>query len=557
MANRPPGTASRLTTGMNRPMSRGANIPSNTLSFNPTKADDRPMTRGGLGGFQQNTGGFNRQIQDKTYYLGVLRSKISEINNEIIRMNKEMTTMNSDNSNYLSYGKKAEELNTQIEESRGELADYNLVLERLNTASSISDLKSDYQNLKYHNDQEQKSLDYLFVEKGKKEEVVKRHDKEIGDEKKRREKILSSMSGSIRAKYEKIKIESDKLQETLESSQNQIEEYKSKMEAMRQQIGLSSVKQEALTLLDQLHTAELKREQLYEETRNVLTPAEEREKLLNQIKDNNQEITSIEKKINELKDNIESAKSELDEKVVQDDSGEQEDDANQKEIAQKYRELRKREVVMDEFLNNFEESKQNETEQLYNTRRTIVNYLEIISKAVVRMKSEGGKNSRQSGKDSEVTIADLHKVEELEKKVTTEFDKLKEKKKTMDEELLMFSDLEGLKRKSEARKQQLMVEKQNLGRYRENIKYELHTLQSQFEAIQAQLYDNDTHNQLTTLERKLQTIEQANHAAKEKISSITAESDYEHLKSQVLALVSEHNKWIQKQMLQPSTYNNY
>jgi intraflagellar transport protein 74 len=62
------------------------------------------------------------------------------------------------------------------------------------------------------------------------------------------------------------------------------------------QIGLSSVKQEALTLLDQLHTAELKREQLYEETRNVLTPAEEREKLLNQIKDNNQEITSIEKK---------------------------------------------------------------------------------------------------------------------------------------------------------------------------------------------------------------------------------------------------------------------
>jgi hypothetical protein len=53
---------------------------------------------------------------------------------------------------------------------------------------------------------------------------------------------------------------------------------------------------------------------------------------------------------------------------------------NLEEIAQKYRELRKREVVMDEFLNNFEESKQNETEQLYNTRRTIVNYLEIISK---------------------------------------------------------------------------------------------------------------------------------------------------------------------------------
>ena len=55
-------------------------------------------------------------------------------------------------------------------------------------------------------------------------------------------------------------------------------------------------------------------------------------------------------------------------------------DVEIEEIAQKYRELRKREIVMDEFLSGFEENKSNETEQLYNTRRTIVNYLEVISK---------------------------------------------------------------------------------------------------------------------------------------------------------------------------------
>ena len=58
-------------------------------------------------------------------------------------------------------------MNQQIEESRGELADYNMVLERLNTASSISDLRNDNANLKLHNDQETKSLDLLFIEKGK------------------------------------------------------------------------------------------------------------------------------------------------------------------------------------------------------------------------------------------------------------------------------------------------------------------------------------------------------------------------------------------------------
>lgn len=74
--------------------------------MNPTKADDRPMTRGGLGGLQTSAGGFNRTVQDKTYYLGLLRAKIGEINTELFRMNKDITNINSDNSNYLSYGRK-------------------------------------------------------------------------------------------------------------------------------------------------------------------------------------------------------------------------------------------------------------------------------------------------------------------------------------------------------------------------------------------------------------------------------------------------------------------
>jgi len=199
---------------------------------------------------------------------------------------------------------------------------------------------------------------------------------------------------------------------------------------------------------------------------------------------------------NFFKDTCESIVSELSEKVAAaEEGGEREDDANQKEIAQKYRELRKREVVMDEFLQNFENSRENETEQLYNTRKAIVNYLEVISKGVVRMKSEGLSVKQGGGQD--VTVADLHKVEELDKKVRNELDKLRDKKEVMEGELRVFSDLEDLKRKSGVRKQQLVVEKQNLSRYRENIKYELQTLQSQFEAIQAQLYDNDTHNQVS------------------------------------------------------------
>ena len=85
---------------------------------------------------------------------------------------------------------------------------------------------------------------------------------------------------------------------------------------------MTGYKQEALNLLEQLHNVELQRDQLLEETKNVLTPAEEREKLLKQIKDNNQEITSFEKQMNELKEANETMKVELEEKPVEEDNPE-------------------------------------------------------------------------------------------------------------------------------------------------------------------------------------------------------------------------------------------
>ncbi len=90
----------------------------------------------------------------------------------------------------------------------------------------------------------------------------------------------------------------------------------------------------------------------------------------------------------------------------------------------------------------------------------------------------------------------MQKVEKLEVEVKLELGKLKERKRTMEEELIVFGDLEGLKRKSDARKQQLLIEKQNLSRYRENMKFEIDSLYGQVQAIDAQLSDNETHNQV-------------------------------------------------------------
>jgi hypothetical protein len=52
-----------------RPSSRGGPLGSNMR----IKVEDAPMTRGGLGGFQNAGGLGGRQVQDRTYFVGIVR----------------------------------------------------------------------------------------------------------------------------------------------------------------------------------------------------------------------------------------------------------------------------------------------------------------------------------------------------------------------------------------------------------------------------------------------------------------------------------------------------
>ncbi len=56
------------------------------------------------------------------------------------------------------------------------------------------------------------------------------------------------------------------------------------------------MKQEAVRLYEQLHELEEKKASLVAEEQSRGSPAEERERLLKQVKDDNQEIAGMEKK---------------------------------------------------------------------------------------------------------------------------------------------------------------------------------------------------------------------------------------------------------------------
>ena len=91
---------------------------------------------------QSKVSGPGRQIYDRTYYLNMLKSKNNEISNEITKMKQEVEEINKDNSTYLTLERKYETLIKDVRKFEGELADYNLALDKYRSDTKPEDIEA-------------------------------------------------------------------------------------------------------------------------------------------------------------------------------------------------------------------------------------------------------------------------------------------------------------------------------------------------------------------------------------------------------------------------------
>ncbi|KAK2494045.1 hypothetical protein MC885_009573, partial [Smutsia gigantea] len=232
---RPPSGNTRVATGMPpgtaRPGSRGGPIGAGVLS-SQIKVVDRPVTQQGLSGMKTGMKGPQRQILDKSYYLGLLRSKINELTTEINKLQKEIEMYNQENSVYLSYEKRAETLAVEIKEFQGQLADYNMLVDKLNTNTEMEEVMNDYNMLKAQNDRETQSMDIIFTERQAKEKQIRTVEEEIEQEKEAADGIIKNMSPEKHVKYIEMKTTNEKLLQELDTLQQQLDSLNMKKESL-------------------------------------------------------------------------------------------------------------------------------------------------------------------------------------------------------------------------------------------------------------------------------------------------------------------------------------
>uniref|UniRef100_A0A671QUL7 Intraflagellar transport 74 homolog n=1 Tax=Sinocyclocheilus anshuiensis TaxID=1608454 RepID=A0A671QUL7_9TELE len=405
-ALRPPQTAVRVSTAMvpgsARPGSRAGPVASPGVLSAQIKVADRPVTQQGLSGMKTGIKGPQRQILDKSYYLGLLRSKINELTMESSKLQKDIDTFSQENSVYLSYEKRAEVLAGEIKDLQGQLADYNMLVDKLNTNTEMDEVMNDIIMLKAQNDREAQSMDVIFTERREKEDMIRAVEDDIVQEKQAAQNIIQKMSADKQANYTEMKATNEELMQVSLSHTH------AHTHALSHTHDLvhSQAKQEAVVLHEKLLELENRRDAMLAEDRTVGSPQEERESLFKQVKENNQEIASMERQLSEIREKI----SHLTEEMRQLDADMEEHQGEQQLIRDAQSSIV---VLLEHSSRNI-----NRLQQLSAvTAQELRSMQEDLSfKETEMQKSQSTAKGLSS--ESERLQQDLLKVEQLESKVT-------------------------------------------------------------------------------------------------------------------------------------------
>ncbi|KAJ3017081.1 UNVERIFIED_CONTAM: Intraflagellar transport protein 74 [Siphonaria sp. JEL0065] len=546
--NRGPGTARPMTGSM-----RGG------FGF---QVADRPMTQQGLGGIKGNMPtGNGRMVQDRTFWQSELRQKIGLLTTEINKLSTEAETMNKENSNYAAFEKRADILANDLRELQGQLGDFNTLIDKLHTDSDLSDIEKQCAQLKSKNQRESQILDEIFMQRQQKDLLVREVEKNIEEERQRSESQINELEPERRALYLEAKDNNAHYLEEIQRRQIELDDLITKESTLKQEIRHDSGKQKALAYYEKLMNLQNKKEEMEESLRELDKEAgpQEKSRLLEQVKEDNQETSAMERKIAELEEHAHRLKEGLSQIDMDTDTGGAGSDKSGK-----YEELVKKDKEMTVFLDNFDDRKTDAVKRNQEIEKDIVQLLHRIKNLakndVSRLPSQQDHQELQSDlkfkekemRNSENTteglmierdrrLQDLEKVNQLETKLNAELQFLNEKIEKLEVDIKKVSNIDAVKKEAEFMKKKNMNDREFLRTQRDTLKSYNKTLAARQEAKRAHIHENETYTQLGALEQRLRHHESNNFHLKDYIVSKTAESDYKTVAIESMQLVDELN----------------
>lgn len=507
----------------------------------------RPLTSTGLVApktARGKTGGLRRQVQDKSYWIGIIKAKMNELTTEINATNKESEFLATEQSRISVWQKQAETLARQLGLLTHELSIYNEFSDRLRLGEGVDIVKDDIHGAREENEQLTTRLEKGLEEKKNLESLIKSYEEKLKTAIKNRENVRKNFTPDQKMKFEQLESQNRSLSVKITSYETELEKLRQQKNSIVTLIHSgqsdggsgSFLRKEILSGFERFKSLEKQRDEMIDQSESSEKVTG---KLLGQLKRDNKEISGLELRMAEILAEVRKAREELE--LYQSDS----------DVASKYQELKEKSERMDSFLEEFEQNKSEEVDKVTENGKTVNETIECINRIISHIDSlkETESYSQEKGSKGVQTLIDekrrleldLSKMVTLEAKIAKELESLKKKNESLQNEIDTFGDISKLKKEMEEKAESLREEKERLAEKSDEIRKSCKELKSKFEVTKSDLSSNDTYRDMKLLEVKLSDLVSTNF----RLQAMIEETDNSFLKQRVMEDVKKYNQKIQ------------
>ncbi|KAH9420777.1 Intraflagellar transport protein 74 [Dermatophagoides pteronyssinus] len=505
------------------------------LTSRPLTSAHQNITNTGLIAPKSSRGktALRRQIQDKSYFIGLLRMKINELNAENNSLLRECEIMTKEEARIGVYRQKAETFARELNDLTLELMTYNEFVDRTRIDDEMSAVKDDTNEIKHENEALIANLENDYAKLRDLENVIKRNDEKL--------KEVQKLISIVKNKFSETQIKEFDLMQTMNN------ELTKECHLLEQEISLWRMKKneiEEKTVRDgnimkmELIKAITKLRNL-EKQKNKLLNAEdseenERKHLLAQVKRDNNYINSLTNQMEQLNTSLNQIKSEIEfykdgDKLL------------------KFSDLRQQDKIFDDFMIDYNNRKRTLIDELEtinheinDTTNKLSRYLKYLN-IIKRMRNDTNSVYDMS---NEIIIQkrklelEIYKNTQAKEKAELEKETLSARISKLNEGIKSYSDVAGLKSQVESK---LKTVKQNSETVRgviQSLKIDKDKMASEAKEIELKMEKDDNHRQIVALEKELSQILLINNKLKENDNS----QMISEMKAMILDNVKKYNQ---------------
>eukprot|EP00904_Undaria_pinnatifida_P009881 jgi/Undpi1/6022/HiC_scaffold_2.g01296.m1 len=306
------------------------------------KVTERPVTQQGMSGMKTSAGGVGRQVQDGSFFVGVLRSKMNDVRAEIGRLRAEIDR----------HGKNL----SQQGHLERTLADYNLAADKARTTADPGEAAKFLNDLEDHNRREAHGLDEIFLAKQQHEKETQELEEEMEAVHRRMEEKISTLEPEKLHEYRLLLERNHHLQSEVASKQAETDRLTAEISSheARNQGGGASLRGEYQALEKAVAVLRRERENLQQDLEiSTMNPKEARERLLSKVKADQERLKHLDARLIETAEVVAGMKQRM-EDLESDMKSDKKGDVSQNKVEV----LQKRDKEMTEFIENFEQTKE-------------------------------------------------------------------------------------------------------------------------------------------------------------------------------------------------------